>query len=49
MVAIQFISLGFLALQSKNYFEELFHLGSTLFSNVKEIEEGSEFGKPDRD
>lgn len=30
MVAIQLISLGFLALQKKRYFEELFHLGSTL-------------------
>jgi glycosyltransferase involved in cell wall biosynthesis len=29
MLAIQLISLGILALQSKSYFEEIFHLGST--------------------
>ena len=31
MVAIQLISLGILALQSKRYFEEIFHLGSTIY------------------
>ena len=31
MVAIQLLSLGVLALQSKRYFEELFHLGTTIF------------------
>ena len=30
MVAIQLISLGILALQSKSYFEEVFYLGSTM-------------------
>ncbi|MEA2079478.1 MAG: glycosyltransferase family 2 protein, partial [Pseudomonadota bacterium] len=30
MVAIQLISLGILSLQSKSYFEEIFHLGSTI-------------------
>ena len=30
IAAIQFLSLGFLSLQSKRYFEELFHLGSSL-------------------
>ncbi len=30
MVAIQLVSLGILALQSKAYFEEVFHLGSAL-------------------
>lgn len=29
VIAIQFLSLGFLALQSKRYFEELFHLGTS--------------------
>lgn len=29
LASIQFLSLGFLSLQSKRYFEELFHLGST--------------------
>ena len=28
LAAIQFLSLGFMSLQSKRYFEELFHLGS---------------------
>ncbi len=30
IIAIQFLSLGFVSLQSKRYFEELFHLGSSL-------------------
>lgn len=30
VIAIQFLSLGFLSLQSKRYFEELFHLGTSL-------------------
>jgi hypothetical protein len=30
MVAIQLLSLGILALQSKSYFEEIFHLGSNV-------------------
>jgi dolichol-phosphate mannosyltransferase len=30
VAAIQFLSLGFLSLQNKRYFEELFHLGSSL-------------------
>ena len=30
MVAIQLISLGILSLQSKSYFEEIFHLGTTI-------------------
>lgn len=36
MVAIQLISLGILSLQSKSYFEELFHLGSTIFRTTSE-------------
>jgi dolichol-phosphate mannosyltransferase len=30
LAAIQFLGLGFLSLQSKRYFEELFHLGTSL-------------------
>jgi len=30
LAAIQFLSLGFMSLQSKRYFEELFHLGTSL-------------------
>lgn len=35
IIAIQFLSVGFLSLQSKRYFEELFHLG-TSFKKKKE-------------
>jgi hypothetical protein len=37
VVAIQFLSLGFLSLQSKRYFEELFHLGTSLKKENKLI------------
>ncbi len=30
IIAIQFLSVGFLSLQSKRYFEELFHMGTSL-------------------
>ena len=30
LAALQFLGLGFLALQNKRYFEELFHLGTSL-------------------
>lgn len=33
LAAIQFLSLSFLSLQSKRYFEELFHLGTSLKKN----------------
>jgi len=35
MVAIQLISLGFLAFQKKRYFAELFHLGSAIYRNTR--------------
>jgi glycosyltransferase involved in cell wall biosynthesis len=35
LAAIQFLSLGFLSLQSKRYFEELFHLGTSLKKNIE--------------
>lgn len=34
LAALQFLGLGFLSLQSKRYFEELFHLGSS-FKKIK--------------
>jgi glycosyltransferase involved in cell wall biosynthesis len=37
MVAIQLISLGFLAYQSKRHFEELFHLGSNIYHDSRDI------------
>ncbi len=42
VIAIQFLSLGFLSLQNKRYFEELFHLGTN-----KNINENTENVKPD--
>jgi glycosyltransferase involved in cell wall biosynthesis len=38
MLAIQLISLGILALQSKSYFEEIFHLGTNLYRTMNEKE-----------
>jgi glycosyltransferase involved in cell wall biosynthesis len=35
IIAIQFLSVGFLSLQSKRYFEELFHLGTSLKKKKK--------------
>ena len=35
MIALQLLSLGFIAYQSKRYFEELFHLSSWIRSRVK--------------
>jgi hypothetical protein len=34
MIGIQLFSLGALALQKKRYFEELFHIGSTIYKNT---------------
>jgi hypothetical protein len=44
MLAIQILSLGFLSLQNKRYFEELFHINTSIFKQnsktaVKEIDE----------
>lgn len=36
ILALQLISLGILSLQSKRYFEELFHLGTTLYRRHRE-------------
>jgi glycosyltransferase involved in cell wall biosynthesis len=36
MVAIQLLSLGIASLQSKTYFEEIFHLGSSIKRNQRE-------------
>jgi hypothetical protein len=36
VVAIQLISLGILALQSKSYFEEIFHLGTSVYKTINE-------------
>lgn len=34
LLSIQILSLGFLSLQSKRYFEELFHINSSVLKNV---------------
>lgn len=47
MLAIQLISLGILALQSKSYFEETFSLGSTLLG-LAHRREGSRQAETDR-
>lgn len=39
IIAIQFLSVGFLSLQSKRYFEELFHLGSSIKTQQAHTEE----------
>ena len=39
MLAIQLVSLGILALQSKSYFEEIFHLASTIYRSDNESRE----------
>ncbi len=38
ILSIQLISLGILALQSRNYFEEIFHLGTNLYAAMQEKE-----------
>jgi hypothetical protein len=35
IAAIQFLSLGFISLQNKRYFEELFHLGTSLKQQIQ--------------
>jgi len=35
MLAIQLLSLGILALQSQRYFEEIFHLGTTIYGQAR--------------
>lgn len=36
MLAIQLIGLGVMSLQSKRYFEEVFHLGTTIYKSTQE-------------
>ena len=35
VVALQFLSMGFLSLQNKRYFEELFHINTTVFKQLR--------------
>ena len=34
ILAVQILSLGFLSLQNKRYFEEIFHLGTSIYKNT---------------
>ena len=36
IISLQFLSLGFLSLQSKRYFEELFHLNTTILKKTED-------------
>lgn len=40
LAALQFLGLGFLALQNKRYFEEIFHLGTSLKKQIDNTIEG---------
>ncbi len=48
MIAIQLISLGVLSLQSKSYFEELFHLASTIYRAHNEARHDDASARRDR-
>jgi len=37
IVGLQLISLGIISLQNKRYFEELFHLGTTIYKSTQEM------------
>jgi glycosyltransferase involved in cell wall biosynthesis len=39
MLGIQLVGLGILALQNKNYFEEMFHLASTIYRTQRESQD----------
>lgn len=39
LLGIQLLSLGFITLQAKRYFEELFHLGTTIHSRLRASDE----------
>lgn len=48
MLAIQLLGLGTLALQAKNYFEELFFLGSTIAGRTRSEPEAADYDVPNR-
>ncbi len=43
LIAIQFISLGLLALQKKRYFDELYYLGSTIYKDPRQLKDRKTF------
>jgi hypothetical protein len=38
IVALQFLSMGFLSLQNKRYFEELFHINTSLSKKIERLD-----------
>ena len=38
LLSVQLFSLGMLALQAKQYFEELFHFGTRVYAHTQELE-----------
>lgn len=46
IVALQFLGIGFLSLQNKRYFEELFHFNTTILSNNMDKERTTGDGAP---
>jgi len=39
ILAIQFLSMGFLSLQNKRYFDEIYHLGTTIYRHISQSPE----------
>ena len=39
LVALQFLGIGFLSLQNKRYFDELFHINTTNLRNILEAKD----------
>jgi hypothetical protein len=37
IVALQFVIVGFLSLQSKRYFDELFHLNTNMLRTIQDL------------
>lgn len=46
IVGIQFISLGIVSLQNKRYFEELFHLGTTIYKSTQDRKKPEKVSPP---
>jgi glycosyltransferase involved in cell wall biosynthesis len=42
LISIQLISLGVLSLQSKSYFEEIFHLGARSYARLQRLQEAND-------
>ncbi len=49
VIAMQFLSVGFLSLQNKRYFEELFHMGTSLKKQIERIGSSSNAGRQNKE